>query len=87
MRTGAGGTFSPVAERYVPAPGEGTKEGSAKQEEDEHLRADRGTERGLGAGAEPQEHLKKYVGMGSDIKEEGSEKGLVEKAKDNLKGL
>jgi hypothetical protein len=42
----------------------------------------------LGAGAKPEEHLKEDVGMGSDFQEqeEGSEKGLVEKAKEKLRG-
>jgi hypothetical protein len=54
--------------------------------EQEHLREDAGTTRGgLGPGVEPAEHLKEDATQEqAQPREEG--KGLIDKAKDKLKG-
>ena len=52
--------------------------------EQEHLREDAGmTQEGLGSGQEPAERLREDAG-GSERKED--DKGLIDKAKDKLKG-
>ncbi len=52
--------------------------------EQEHLREDAGmTQEGLVSGQEPAEHLQEDAG-GSERKED--DKGLIDKAKDKLKG-
>ncbi len=52
--------------------------------EQEHLREDAGmTQEGLGSGQEPAEHLQEDAGE-SERKE--NDKGLIDKAKDKLKG-
>jgi hypothetical protein len=54
--------------------------------EQEHLREDAGmTNEGLGPGVEPEEHLKEDAGQDQAERKE-DDKGLIDKAKDKLKG-
>jgi hypothetical protein len=54
--------------------------------EQEHLREDAGlTNEGLGPGVEPAEHLKEDAGQDEAGRKE-SDKSLIDKAKDRLKG-
>ena len=53
--------------------------------EQEHLREDAGLAEGSLAGDEPTEHLREDAGgMGDDAEQE--DKGLIDRAKDKLKG-
>jgi hypothetical protein len=54
--------------------------------EQEHLREDAGTTQGgLGPGVEPSDHLKEDAGRDQAERKE-DDKGLIDKAKDKLKG-
>jgi hypothetical protein len=54
--------------------------------EQEHLEEDAGTTQGgLGPGVEPSEHLKEDAGRDQAERKE-DDKGLIDKAKDKLKG-
>ena len=58
---------------------------SRREGEQEHLREDGGLARGSMAGAEPTEHLQEDTGLAEDRATE-EDKGLIDKAKDKLKG-
>ncbi len=54
--------------------------------EQEHLREDAGmTQEGLAQGGEPEEHLEGGAGPGQAEREE-DDRGLIDKARDKLKG-
>jgi len=58
---------------------------SRREGEQEHLREDAGLAEGSLAGDEPAEHLREDTGqVGGQAKQE--DKGLIDKAKDKLKG-
>ena len=68
----------PPAERPKPRRQEG---------EQEHLREDAGvTQEGLGLGEEPAEHLREDTGHSEEAGRKSDDKGLIDKAKDKLKG-
>jgi hypothetical protein len=73
-----------VAEGDMPPP---ERPKPRRQEgEQEHLREDAGTTQGgLGPGVEPSEHLKEDAGRDQAERKE-DDKGLIDKAKDKLKG-
>ena len=58
---------------------------SRREGEQEHLREDGGLAGGSMAGAEPTEHLREDTGLAEDWATQ-EDKGLIDKAKDKLRG-